>query len=222
MGRRRAFQEDDVVAAAMELFWRDGYEHTSVDDVIAQAGISKSSFYSAFAGKHDLLVRALGRYGETWMAGLFEPMSRPGAGRAEIEEAFATLATRFAGPMAGQGCLMTNCAIDVAPHDQVLQRHTRLLRGAFEAAMTGAVARGQADGTITKSESAAALARVLVNALNGMSVYAKLDPDPDEMREIAWLSLKILNDPNTQPARPRLANTEGRRDETCLDGADVA
>lgn len=221
MGRRREFQEDDVVAAAMELFWRDGYEHTTLDDVIGQAGISKSSFYSAFAGKHDLLVRALGRYGETWMAGLFEPISRPGAGRAEIEEAFATLAARFAGPLAGQGCLMTNCAIDLAPHDQALQRHTRLLRGAFEAAMTGAVARGQADGTITTGESAAALARVLVNALNGMSVYAKLDPDPDEMREIGRVSLKLLDDIIVRPAPQGAANSEELRDETRPHGTHL-
>ncbi len=222
MGRRREFQEDDVVAAAMELFWRDGYEHTTLDDVIARAGISKSSFYSAFAGKQDLLARALGRYGETWMAGLFEPLSRPGAARAEIEEAFEILVMRFTGPLARQGCLMTNCAINVAPHDPTLQRHTRMLRGAFAAAMASAVARGQADGTISTDESAATLARVLVNALNGMSVYAKLDPDPGEMADISRLSLKILDDPKNQPARHRAANEEGRRDETCVDGADVA
>ena len=222
MGRRREFVEDDVVTAAMELFWRNGYEHTSIDDVIAQAAISKSSFYSAFAGKHDLLTRALGRYGETWMAGLLEPLSRPGAARPEIEEAFATLGARFTGPLAGQGCLMTNCAIDVAPHDQVVQRHTRMLRGAFEAAMMSAVVRGQAAGTITADESAAALARVLVNALNGMSVFAKLAPDPAEMRDIGRLSLKILDDSADQSSRKRAGNEEERRDETCIDGADVA
>lgn len=222
MGRRREFLEEDVVATAMELFWRQGYEHTSIDDVIAQAAISKSSFYSAFAGKHDLLTRALGRYGETWMAGLLEPLSRPGAARAEIEEAFAALGARFTGPLAGQGCLMTNCAIDVAPHDQALQRHTRILRGAFEVAMMSAVARGQAAGTITTGESAAALARVLVNALNGMSVFAKLAPDPAEMRDIGRLSLRILDDPADHPAQKRAANKEGRRDETYIDGADVA
>lgn len=222
MGRRREFHEDDVVAAAMDLFWRRGYDQTSVDDVIAQVGISKSSFYSAFAGKHDLLTRALGRYGETWMAGLLEPLSRPEAGRAEIEEAFATLSERFCGPHAHQGCLMTNCAIDVAPHDPVLQRHTATLRGAFEAAMAAAVTRGQAAGTITATESAAALARVLVNALNGMSVFAKLAPDPPAMRDISRVSLKLLDDMISRPARRRAANSKEQQDETCPDGADLA
>ena len=208
MGRHREFREEDVVAAAMELFWRDGYEHTTLDQVIGRAGISKSSFYSAFADKHDLLKRALGRYGETWMAGLLEPLSRPGAARAEIEEAFATLSARFTGPLAGQGCLMTNCAIDVAPHDQALQRHTRLLRSAFEGAMAAAVARGQAEGTIALDESAASLARALENALNGMSVLAKLAPDPAEMRDIGRLSLKILDGSTAQPVRRRAVNDE--------------
>lgn len=212
MGRRREFAEEDVVAVAMDLFWSRGYEHTTLDDVIIRAGISKSSFYGAFAGKHDLLVRALGRYGETWMAGLLEPLSRPAAARAEIEEAFAILGARFTGSAAGQGCLMTNCAIDVAPHDAALRRHTRLLRAAFEAAMAAAVARGQAAGTIATTESATALARVLVNALNGMSVLAKLAPEPAEMADIARLSLKIMDK----------TPTGGWQNETCLDGADVA
>lgn len=177
----------------MRLFWSKGYERTTLDEVLERTRISKSSFYGAFANKRELLEKALAHYGHTWMLGLIEPLSRPEAARAEIEQAFATLVSRFAGPLAAQGCLMTNCAVDVAPHDAVVQERTRALREGFERAFRGAVERGQQQGTINRRESAASLARVLVNALNGMSVLAKLKPKRSALEDIARLNLSLLD-----------------------------
>jgi len=193
MGRRRAFDEDDIVEAAMQLFWKKGFERATLDELMEQTNISKSSLYNTFSSKGALLEKVLARYGETWMAGLLEPLSRPEAGRAEIEESFATLAARFSGPLAKQGCLMTNCAIDVAPHDAVAQKLTAALRGSFERILLAAVERGQAQGTISRSEPALSLARALTNALNGMSVLAKLNPRRAALEDIARLSLRILD-----------------------------
>jgi TetR/AcrR family transcriptional repressor of nem operon len=193
MGRHREFDEAAVVEQAMRAFWSKGFEHTTLDDVIARAKISKSSFYSAFSGKRDLLERALLRYGETWMDGLLEPLSRPGAGRGEIEECFDALVERFSGPLAAQGCLMTNCAVDAAPHDDSVRSETAKLRRAFQVGVLAAIEQGQRDGMITRSEPAQSLAAALVNALNGMSVLAKLQPQRSVLAEIARLSLRLLD-----------------------------
>jgi TetR/AcrR family transcriptional regulator, transcriptional repressor for nem operon len=65
MPRPRHFDEQDVVDRAMELFWTEGYEATSVTDLTAQLGVHSGSLYRTFGDEHALFVRALGRYRET-------------------------------------------------------------------------------------------------------------------------------------------------------------
>ena len=56
MARPREFDYDDVVEQAMYLFWRQGYQNTSIDDVESATGLTKGSLYKAFKNKR---LRAL-------------------------------------------------------------------------------------------------------------------------------------------------------------------
>jgi len=58
----KSFSEEDAIAKAMYLFWERGYESTSVNELLEETGISRSSLYNAFGGKQKLFVRALEKY----------------------------------------------------------------------------------------------------------------------------------------------------------------
>jgi TetR/AcrR family transcriptional repressor of nem operon len=127
MPRTRAFDADDVLEQAMATFWRRGYRATSLDDLLEAMRLSKSSFYQAFGSKRDVLIEALRRYARSGMQGILDPLMKPDAGRAEIEETFARL-VRYAASAAGKrGCLVNNCVVEGAGHEpKVLQaRATR-------------------------------------------------------------------------------------------------
>ena len=67
-GRPRKFDRDEALAAAMALFWRYGFEGTSLERLReAVGGLSSASFYAAFTSKevlyHKVLARYLGTYG---------------------------------------------------------------------------------------------------------------------------------------------------------------
>ena len=59
VGRPREFDEDAVLTAAMDAFWRQGYEATSLSDLCACTGLHKGSLYQAFGGKHELFMKSL-------------------------------------------------------------------------------------------------------------------------------------------------------------------
>ena len=61
-GRPREFDTDDVLEAAMQCFWSNGYESTSLADLVAATGLHKGSLYQAFGDKHSLFIRSLKRY----------------------------------------------------------------------------------------------------------------------------------------------------------------
>ena len=61
MGRNRTFDEDDVVAQSAAIFLRQGYEGTSIDDLLAATGLHRGSLYKAFASKRGLFLATLRR-----------------------------------------------------------------------------------------------------------------------------------------------------------------
>ncbi|EWM18325.1 TetR/AcrR family transcriptional regulator [Kutzneria sp. 744] len=62
MVRHKEFDPDTAVADAMDLFWRRGYEATSVQDLVEHTGVGRRSMYDTFGDKHSLYLRALDRY----------------------------------------------------------------------------------------------------------------------------------------------------------------
>ena len=62
MARPREFDASDAVDRAMEVFWTRGHEATSVDDLCAATGLSRSSLYGTFGNKRNLLLLTVDRY----------------------------------------------------------------------------------------------------------------------------------------------------------------
>src|ERR1700754_1169460 len=59
MPRTRSFDETEVVERAMELFWTNGYDATSVPDLTEHLGVVPGSLYRTFGDKHRLYLRAI-------------------------------------------------------------------------------------------------------------------------------------------------------------------
>ena len=61
-GRPRSFDRDAALRAAVELFWREGYDRTSVSMLTAAMGVTPPSLYAAFGDKHRLFEEAAEAY----------------------------------------------------------------------------------------------------------------------------------------------------------------
>lgn len=66
-GRKREFDAEIALEAAMQVFWQKGYAGASLADLIDSMGINKPSMYRAFGNKEALFVKATQRYLDTRM-----------------------------------------------------------------------------------------------------------------------------------------------------------
>ena len=100
MGRPREFDVDDALETAMELFWRKGYEGTSLTDLTEGMGITKPSLYGVFGNKEGLFLKALERYERTKMNFFHEALKEPKARDVawKILRGFADSQTAETGP----------------------------------------------------------------------------------------------------------------------------
>ena len=193
MARTKAFDEDEVMERAMQVFWRRGYRATSLADLLAAMGLSKSSFYETFGTKRDLLLTAVERYAAAGMGGLIAPLLAPDASRPAIAATLTNMVRHARSAAGRRGCLVNNVLGEVAPHDPVVLAATRKHLGRLEVLLATVVTRGQAKGEITRREPARALARFLANAFAGLNLAAKARPDKTTLDDVVRTTLRALD-----------------------------
>ena len=177
-GRPREFDKDTALDAAMALFWRQGYEATSLDDLTQAMGLSRSSFYGCFGSKHDTLVAAIRRYAGLRLAQLEERV----AAEPDTGKALRSAVTALAGVGGGrEGCFLINCTVELAPHDPEIESLSRRHLERLEAVVARLLARhvGAAD-----TASVTAQARALLSLATGASVMQKAGATPAAINEL--------------------------------------
>src|SRR5213080_2599662 len=78
-GRPREFDPDEALDRALEVFWGQGYEGTTLPELTAAMGINRPSLYAAFGNKEQLFRKALDRYGAGPVAFVAAALQEPTA-----------------------------------------------------------------------------------------------------------------------------------------------
>ncbi|MEV0029667.1 TetR/AcrR family transcriptional regulator [Nocardia sp. NPDC050793] len=109
MGRPRQFDESALLDVAIEMFWTDGFEGTSVEGVSSASGVGNGSIYAAYGSKTGLFLSAFRRYCERRAEYVHAALhADPGPPRAAVRAFFdAVIADCLAHPKR-RGCLMLN------------------------------------------------------------------------------------------------------------------
>jgi len=114
MALPKAFDRDDVLDKATQVFWLKGYEATSIQDLVEATGINRGSLYNTFTDKAGLFGAVLGRYTDRSSARALVANAEAGPPRATIEAFFADLVDIGAADPERRGCLLTNTAVENA------------------------------------------------------------------------------------------------------------
>jgi TetR/AcrR family transcriptional repressor of nem operon len=194
VARTKEFDPDAALQAALELFWRRGYEATSMSDLVAHLGIGRASIYATFGNKHELYLKALDRYDRTGLPPILRELSQPGPALPAVR----TLVRRYAAEAADarerlNGCMITNAASELAPHDRATARHVERNWDQLETVLHSALVRAQAQGELPAGRDPLALARMLLVLLQGLRVVGKASPDPARVRDAAEQALALLD-----------------------------
>ena len=192
MARPREFDADAALDQAMELFWSNGYEATSLDDLCEVTQLSRSSFYATFGSKRNLLLRSVDRYVEQRNPRLAAILAQP----LPIRDAFAALARQFidqivAGP-GRRGCFLGNCAAELPRSNRAALARVRQGFASTEATFRDALIRAKSRGELPKSADVNALARFLMCGFQGLRLIGKVNADRANLRDIADTMLRCL------------------------------
>ncbi|MEU8388925.1 TetR/AcrR family transcriptional regulator [Micromonospora sp. NPDC048842] len=187
-GRPRGFDADEALERAVEVFWRQGYEGASMNDLAEAMGINKPSLYAAFGGKEELFRKAVARYAEKDMEYARDAFAQPTAYEvvATLLRENAIAVTRTDRPA---GCLSIQGGTSCSTENASIAGFLATSRLGGEGALADRLARAVADGDLPAQADPVALARFVMIVTEGQAVHAAAGVSREDLRQAAEIAL---------------------------------
>ena len=188
-GRPRGFDADKALDCAVELFWRKGYEGTSLSDLTKAMGINRPSLYAAFGDKEALFRKAIDRYASRQASYITESLEAP-TGREAVERLLYRTAQQMCGGKHPAGCLLVQGALASGDEAESVRRELARKRDQARAAVYQRLRRAKKEGDLSPNADPAALARYFLTVINGMAVQGAGGASPNDLRRVAEIALR--------------------------------
>ena len=191
MARPREFDETTVLEAAMNCFWAQGFEQTSVRDLAEWMGITGASLYNAFGDKRSLYRRAFVYYLAQTVHDRVARLGKLPPALA-IRTFFDEIIERSVDDERRRGCMLVNAALELAPYDPEFRNLVAEEMVFIEAFFRRCIEVGQEDGSIADARPADELAKLLLSVLLGIRVLARTRPQREVLAGAANGVLALL------------------------------
>jgi len=193
MARPREFDEMTALEAAIECFWQNGYEATSVRDLADKMGLSAPSLYNAYGDKRALCERALEHYLDQSARARIKRLEESLPPKQAVRQFIEEIIRHSVNDPERRGCFLINSALEVAPHDRELRVFVADRFAEIESFFRRSIKAAQAEGTVPQNRAAKDLARLLLGVLLGIRVLARSKPQRALLEGVARPALALLD-----------------------------
>ena len=191
LGRPRSFDIDRALDGALHVFWRKGYEGTSLSDLTKAVGVNRPSLYAAFGDKEALFRKALDRYLDGPAAYTQEALKEPTA-RAVIERLLRGAADLTTAPRNPGGCLTVQGALACSEAGDLIRQELTACRAAGEAAIRRRLEHAKSNGDLPADTDPADLARYVATIVYGIAVQAAGGASRGKLQRVVEMALRTL------------------------------
>jgi TetR/AcrR family transcriptional repressor of nem operon len=191
MPSKPTFDVEETLRKAGETFWSSGYEATSMNDLLAAMGIQKGSFYNTYGSKRDAYLSAIEQYASTRFAYFSDQVAGQGP-----KQALTSLLQIIAGECVSndghKGCMIINCALELAHSDTAAQRAVQRSLEIHEQSYADLITAGQAAGEIDTQLDANATAKAMLAIVIGMRVISRAGAASSAIRTLKDQALQLI------------------------------
>jgi TetR/AcrR family transcriptional repressor of nem operon len=190
MARPRTFDPNDVLLAARQIFWRKGYQSTSLDDITEETGLTKPSLYGAFGDKASLFLKVLDHYHDQLINRSERILAEAPNASAAVEAWLMSLLPVCSGEKGRNGCLSVNTLTDGGLSDAAVEMSI----ANFNARLEGLILkRLQADRVrAAPGFDPVAATRTIMVIYMGLMAMAKQKPSPQQVKMVIGQIGKLL------------------------------
>jgi len=191
-GRPRRFDRAQVLDYALSAFWRNGYEATSMSDLVEMMGINSPSIYAAYGSKEDLFCEAMQRYRTHYAASLLDALNNAPNAATGLAAMFDAAIELFTRPGQPRGCFIVMAAGGNAPATVAIQEELSRLRRERSDEIAARIERDDTENLIRSGVAIRPLADMYAAILQGISIAARDGMSKQRLSDLYRPSLTLL------------------------------
>jgi len=188
MARPREFDEDEVLQAALRLFWEKGYEGTSLGDLLEAMGLTKSSLYKAFGSKEALFWRVVELYNRDFLGFRLDALSEP-TPRRIAQRLLYGMTELHNGGRTPNGCLELNAALACSTVTEPIRQELVRNRERFRVQLRDRFEETKAAAPLPPGMTSDDAASLVISLIQGLAVQAKAGFSQEASRRIVDAAL---------------------------------
>jgi TetR/AcrR family transcriptional regulator, transcriptional repressor for nem operon len=177
----RQFDEHEMIATALEVFWRKGLHDATMQDLADATGVQRGSLYNAYGDKEAIFLRAFDQYAVQFLETAGNALAE-GDAAARLQNFFDVIIVNMTGGSPPRGCLTTRTALDAAISSTAVRQRVQGLLSRLEQLVGKAI--GAAPGR-RLTVDANRLARVVVTFTRGLAVMERAGYSRKQLKEAA-------------------------------------
>jgi AcrR family transcriptional regulator len=190
MARPRSFDPDEALDLARDVFWRKGFQSTSLDDITSATGLAKPSLYAAFGDKNALFLKVLDRYHQRIVANAERVLKEGPSAREAIGRWLTGFIPFCSGVRGTRGCLSINTAADGASDQKEVRKRVERFNRKLEELLSNRLRADRAQ--FSDAFDADSAAHTIMAIYLGLMVMAKDAPDAARVRATLNQAMKLL------------------------------
>jgi len=177
----RQFDEREVIATALDVFWRKGLHDATMQDLATATGVQRGSLYNAYGDKEAIFLRAFDKYAEEFLEMVGHALAE-GAPADRLHVFFKLIVANMTSGSPPRGCLTTRTAIDAAVSSVTVRRRVQGLLNRLERLVSNAISSASRG---LRAGDADRLARVVVTFTRGLAVMERAGYGRKQLEESA-------------------------------------
>jgi TetR/AcrR family transcriptional regulator, transcriptional repressor for nem operon len=177
----RQFDEQEVIATALDVFWRKGLHDSTMQDLATATGVQRGSLYNAYGDKEAIFLRAFDKYAEEFLETAAHALVK-GSAADRLHDFFKLIIANMTSGSPPRGCLTTRTAIDAAVSSIPVRRRVQGLLSRLERLVSHAISSAHRS---PHAKDADRLARVVVTFTRGLAVMERAGYGRKQLEETA-------------------------------------
>lgn len=190
VGRPRAFDREQALGIALDLFWRQGFEGTSTTQLTAAMGISPPSLYAAFGSKETLYREAVALYLVRYGSFLSAPLTADCTARDAVARILLAAAKQFSQAGHAPGCMVSCAELSASPDNAVLVAEMAALRQSAQSALHVRLEIARKAGELPPQTDTSTLAAFYAMVVQGMAVQARDGAKTALLKRMATMAMR--------------------------------
>jgi TetR/AcrR family transcriptional regulator, transcriptional repressor for nem operon len=178
----RQFDEQEVIATALDVFWRKGLHDATMLDLAAATGVQRGSLYNAYGDKEAIFLRAFDQYTEQFLETAGQALAQGDDAGARLRHFLDVVIVNMTGGSPPRGCLTTRTALDAAISSADVRQRVQGLLSRLEQLVSKAISSASGKRPAIDADR---LARVIVTFTRGLAVMERAGFSRKQLKESA-------------------------------------